>query len=315
MPFRVFSNEESTELTAKLTRGSSNLDDIVLIRAGLQAYEVGKGDPKQTAEMLMARPYDCWEKRNSNTHPYLEGKDVQRYHTNWEGQYLEYGPQLAAPREFEMFSDEKVIVREITGKYPRSMVATYSNELYLFNRGNIGVNARPNSKVALKYILAILNSTVMSYYFMKNTAKSVRKMFPKIILKDLRNFPIRVPTMDAQKPFIEKVDTMLETSEQLNKSTNAMLDLLRSKYALPKLSRNLENWPALDLKGFLQELRKAKVFLSLAEEAEWLGYFTEQQAKARALQDQIDKTDKEIDALVYELYGLTEEEVRVVEGK
>jgi len=53
----------------------------------------------------------------------------------------------------------------------------------------------------------------------------------------------------------------------------------------------------------------------LPKKVEWLGYFTEQQAKARALQAQIDKTDAAIDALVYELYGLTEEEVKVVEGK
>ena len=33
-----------------------------------------------------------------------------------------------------------------------------------------------------------------------------------------------------------------------------------------------------------------------------------------ALQRQIDTTDKQIDALVYELYGLTEEEIRIVEG-
>jgi len=33
------------------------------------------------------------------------------------------------------------------------------------------------------------------------------------------------------------------------------------------------------------------------------------------LQRQIDSTDGEIDALVYELYGLSEEEIRIVEGK
>lgn len=32
-----------------------------------------------------------------------------------------------------------------------------------------------------------------------------------------------------------------------------------------------------------------------------------------ALQRQIDATDKQIDALVYELYGLTEEEIRILE--
>jgi hypothetical protein len=38
-------------------------------------------------------------------------------------------------------------------------------------------------------------------------------------------------------------------------------------------------------------------------------------ADRELLQRQIDATDAQIDALVYELYGLTEEEVRVVEGK
>jgi hypothetical protein len=32
------------------------------------------------------------------------------------------------------------------------------------------------------------------------------------------------------------------------------------------------------------------------------------------IQRQIDATDKQIDALVYELYGLTEEEIRIVES-
>ena len=32
------------------------------------------------------------------------------------------------------------------------------------------------------------------------------------------------------------------------------------------------------------------------------------------LQRQIDTTDRQIDALVYELYGLTEEEIKIVEG-
>lgn len=32
------------------------------------------------------------------------------------------------------------------------------------------------------------------------------------------------------------------------------------------------------------------------------------------IKEEIEKTDKEIDKKVYELYGLTEEEIRVVEG-
>ncbi len=54
---------------------------------------------------------------------------------------------------------------------------------------------------------------------------------------------------------------------------------------------------------------RGQLSIALTEEAEWMGYFNEQKAKATALQHQIDATDKRIDALVYELYGLTEEEV------
>jgi type II restriction/modification system DNA methylase subunit YeeA len=34
-----------------------------------------------------------------------------------------------------------------------------------------------------------------------------------------------------------------------------------------------------------------------------------------ALLRQIEGTDRQIDALVYELYGLTEEEIKIVEGR
>ena len=44
-----------------------------------------------------------------------------------------------------------------------------------------------------------------------------------------------------------------------------------------------------------------------------MAYFDEQ-PKAQALQSDIIRLDREIDNLVYELYGLTEEEIRIVEG-
>ncbi|MCB0782936.1 MAG: hypothetical protein KDC02_01670 [Flavobacteriales bacterium] len=64
----------------------------------------------------------------------------------------------------------------------------------------------------------------------------------------------------------------------------------------------------------MRELKKLGVKLGLAEEAEWLAYFSEQQAQARALQEQIARTDRAIDQLVYQLYGLTEEEINIVEN-
>jgi len=46
---------------------------------------------------------------------------------------------------------------------------------------------------------------------------------------------------------------------------------------------------------------------------EWMELFEEKKAEVVALQEEIDKTDREIDQMVYELYGLTEEEINIVE--
>lgn len=44
-------------------------------------------------------------------------------------------------------------------------------------------------------------------------------------------------------------------------------------------------------------------------------YFESEKAKVEAIQAEIDKTDREIDRMVYDLYGLTEEEIAIVEGQ
>jgi type II restriction/modification system DNA methylase subunit YeeA len=54
--------------------------------------------------------------------------------------------------------------------------------------------------------------------------------------------------------------------------------------------------------------------LSLGEEAEWEDYFLAEQQKAVAIESQINQTDKEIDAMVYKLYDLTDEEIAIVEN-
>ncbi len=43
--------------------------------------------------------------------------------------------------------------------------------------------------------------------------------------------------------------------------------------------------------------------------------FEDNKKRALELKAEIDKTDKEIDQMVYELYGLTEEEIKIVEGE
>jgi len=191
-----------------------NALNLVEIKAGLQAYEVGKGNPKQTRDDVTNRIYDFDFKFDETTYPYLEGKDIQRYFHRENSSFLKYGDNLAAPRNFEIFSSPKLIIREITGKHPESINSCYTEEVVLFNRSNIAINKRSGANIELKYILALLNSTLISYYFQVNTAKAVRKLFPKIILRDLRQFPIKVIPTEYQMLFITLVNTILDLKKE-----------------------------------------------------------------------------------------------------
>jgi len=216
----VFSDDSTDELLTKIKSNTEILDNLVEIKAGLQAYEVGKGNPKQSREDVSNRIYDYDCKADENTFPYLEGKDVQRYFQGQNSSFLKYGDNLAAPRTFDIFSSPKIIIREITGQHPHSLISCYSEDTVLFNRSNIAINKKENSSVELKYVLAIINSMLMSYYFQMNTAKAVRKLFPKIILKDLRQFPIKVISIEEQKPFIELVEKVLAGRKNDNDTTD-----------------------------------------------------------------------------------------------
>lgn len=317
--FKVFLDDNSDELNSKIILNSYLLDDLVEIKAGLQAYEKDKGDPKQSAEDVQNRPYDYEYKFDDNTYKYLEGKDVGRYFISWSGLYLRYGKHLASPRTFNLFDGKKIIVREITGNFPKCLIATYNEDIYLYNRSNIAIIEKESMDISLKYILAILNSKLMSYYFVKNTAKSVRKMFPKIILNDLRKFPVKKISSDLQQPFIGLTDRMLLYNKDFQILNDKFTKFYSGQFKIEKLTKKLENWFELSFGDFIVEVNKLMktsggIPLTKKDEIDWMDIFEEYKKQAENIKMQIDNTDKEIDALVYKLYSLNEKEIGVVEN-
>ena len=312
--FNVFLDDISQCITLKINKNSTILDEVVDIKAGLQAYEKDKGEPKQSAKDVIDRPYDYDFKFDENTFKYLDGKDVGRYFTSWSNLYLKYGKHLAAPRSINLFNGKKIIVREITGNYPRCIISTYNEETYLYNRSNIGILEKVNSDVSLKYVLCLLNSSLMSFFFIKNTAKSVRKLFPKIILNDLRKFPLKVITLTEQKSFIDKSDTMLSKNKDLQIISSHFIQLLKSKFNGLVINNKLEKYYNLIFSDFIGELNKQKINLTLSQESEWMTFFEEEKKKALDIKKAISDTDNEIDQMVYKLYDLTPDEIKIVEG-
>ncbi|MBK9356302.1 MAG: hypothetical protein IPN08_02750, partial [Bacteroidales bacterium] len=78
---------------------------------------------------------------------------------------------------------------------------------------------------------------------------------------------------------------------------------LQRKFNLSELPGRLQNWYLLSYAEFIKELAKKKVKLSLSEEAEWEAYFLQEAQQALSIKSEIEKTDQEIDRMVYKLTG------------
>lgn len=241
----------------------------------------------------------------------ITGSDFNRYSVKEVDTYIIYDTdKLHRPRKKEVFEAEQKILLRQTGAYPIATIDT--DKHYTLDTVHNGLMINPNYNI--KYIVALLNSKLLRFLYESNINEE-GKVFAQVKIIYIDTLPIKDADESSQIRFETITDSMLLLNRNLQTIQSQFLTLLQSKFELEKVSGKLEGWYELEFKEFLKELAKAKVKMSLAQEAEWLPYFTEQKKKALELKNEIDKTDKEIDRMVYELYGLTEEEVKIVEGR
>jgi hypothetical protein len=233
-----------------------------------------------------------------------------RYYYSGSSSYIKYGEHVASYVEPKFFSQERILIREITSD--KLYCALISERL--FNNPSLVNIIDEKGILNLKYSLAILNSKLIGWLHNKTSPKANKGLFPKILINDVRNIPLVEVSNESQHPFIEKADLMLTLNKQLQELSQKFQRNMQREFYLEDLPTKLQNWYLLTYSDFIKELEKKKIKLTLAQKAEWEEYFILESQKAKDIKAQIDKTDNEIDEMVYQLYGLTEEEIKIVEG-
>ena len=105
---------------------------------------------------------------------------------------------------------------------------------------------------------------------------------------------------------------MLTLNQQLQDKRTRFLRLLSNNFEDVKITTALQSFEQLDFKGLMAELKKQKIRIPVKEQEEWEDSFNERVAECQKISAQIKATDEEIDNKVFDLYGLTEEERRIV---
>ena len=146
------------------------------------------------------------------------------------------------------------------------------------------------------------------YYKLHYTDKNVKPIY-------LKKLPIREISLEEQEPFIRKVNFMLNLNQELISAKQGFLNELK----LEKISTKLQNFETLEFDEFIKEYAKAlKIkFADKLEERnfknEWKAMFENDKEEVLRIQEEINETDKQIDQMVYKLYDLTEDEIKIVE--
>lgn len=224
--------------------------------------------------------------RKSGDYQWYEMQDTISYYKEFEKEKLIY-PNISA-RLFATFSDE--------GIYPL-------DTCYFITSDDINI----------KFLEILLSSKVLNFAF-KFLGTPLRGNHFKLSKVFIEQLPIYPATPEQQKPFIGKADHMLQLNKELINEINSFKDWLKYTYKIEKFSKKLDKYYELSLDEFLSELEKKKVdtksrdnYTTLKKE------FEVSLNKIKPLIYKIEETDDEIDQMVYELYGLSNEEIGIIE--
>ena len=281
-------------LILKMQKNSLKLKDIIEFKQGIITGNNKKFITNEISE---------------NTKKVITGKDFNRYFLNYNGEYVIYDVEkLHRPRKKEIFEiDNKILLRQ-TGAFP---ICTIDNSHY-YTLDTVHNGKIINNNFSVFYILTLLNSKALKFYY-ADCINEEGKVYAQVKIIYIDELPIKNISLEEQKPFIEKADTMLELNKELQNKIKKFKNRLSSNLDLKEFSKKMESFYELNFKEFLKELGKQKIKLSLSQQDEWEEYFEDYKNSILEIKQKISQTDKEIDLMIYKLYELTEEEIKIIE--
>ena len=273
-----------------------------------------------TGEAYLLVPF-VYDNLNPSTSEFklINTGTIDKYSSFWGYSEIKYlGKQLKYPvvdkevfkqnfvNRYEKLNKPKII---ITGIRYFEAIIDATNE-YLPAKSTVTITGDLNT---LYYLIAVLNSKLISFFIRENYYSSSMGGGINFTPDLVRTLPIpNIP--EETQPFIDLADRMLSLNKDLQTKRARFLRRLQDNMPEVKINGALEEFDKLDFAGFVAELKKQKIKLSLVQQDEWEEYFNLYKAACNELSAKIAATDKEIDSRVYALYGLTDEEIKIIEG-
>lgn len=145
----------------------------------------------------------------------IYGRDITKYSYHSTGEYVKYGKHLACYVDLKFFNSSRLLVREITNP---QIIACLLDELFVNDPQLISVIVR-DERYSLEFLWGILNSKLATYYHFHHSPKATKGAFPKILVQDIKGFPLPIAS-NEQISSLGKVSKKVLTKKKSNLSTD-----------------------------------------------------------------------------------------------
>ena len=169
-----------------------------------------------------------WHSKQKTSEYYIQeiyGRDISKYDYSVSGEFIKYGKHVACYVNPIFFTSPRLLVREITNP---TIIACFITDSYINDPQLLPIIAKDGSLESLYYLWGILNSKLATFYHFNHSPKATKGAFPKILVQDIKDFPLPVVSNDVKSYITELVKQVLENhSKGLDTKTGEQqIDLL-----------------------------------------------------------------------------------------
>lgn len=159
-------------------------------------------------------------KENENYKKEIWGSDFTKFEYSESNSFVYYGKHLATYVDLKYFNQKRLLIREITS--PNVIGCIVSEELV--NDPQL-ISVIPKTNLfSIEILWSLINSKIATFYHFNSSPKATKGAFPKILIEDIKNFPIPKIDKSNQDKLTNLVDQILTLKKENPKADTSDLE-------------------------------------------------------------------------------------------
>ena len=157
--------------------------------------------------------------------PSLIGQDMKKYSISWNNTFLDVSHK-EYKRLASFFDSNMIYLRRVDTQ----LEAAISDSMYAFSKNVYGIKIDEGKGFSTKYVLALINSSALNFYYKKKFSTKKEDVFPEIQTYLYEQLPIPKASMQQQENIVRIVNKIIALKQKDSDSDVSLLESQINNY-------------------------------------------------------------------------------------